>query len=632
MPSLIYFLFLKLVKMPALLGLAFLFLFCSPTLGQTSGLTQKALDLHLDQDSEWLLLLDYKKTFFGKYKSEADGLTYFLSPNGKNSPKDELIQNIHAIFEEPTINDNSARCRFPARAYYLAKKLEVTLPSDTPCGEWQKFYSSFKAESVSVVFSSYFINNPSSTFGHTFLRFNQPRSLQDTDLTDLSVNFAANPWSQNPFIYTLGGLIGWFPGIFSTIPYYYKVREYNNFESRDLWSYKLDLSKEELDQLIRHLWEYKDTHFDYFFFTENCSYHLMTAIEAAAPRLHLSEDLHPWVIPSDTILNLYKKNYVKEISYRPSSQNTFLGNYSFLNKSQKAEAKRIILSQSPEVSWTLPQEDRIAVIDTTLDWIDYKYNKEIQNKSSWQYQWYNSLLDKRAILPVVEPHLLQEPKIKPHLGHPSERAGVSFGYNNQIYGFQRISMRFALHDLLDPQGGYPENTQIEFANLTLQLRNHLKRIELQQSQLVDVITLNPLNDFEKGFSWKMSLGTRTFQNKDCFYCHGINAQFAAGIALGPSSKILFYTFLQTEPIYSESFKGHKLRNFVGPEVGFLINPAFNFKIHSFYNLGYDITQKNSYSTAELSLRKSFANKWSLGTKTRLENDILENSLEAYFYF
>src|SRR5690606_2579448 len=120
-------------------------------------------------DKVWKRLLSYKEGLFG-HKSEADGLSLFLAPDGRTNSLAEVKANISGIFETPFVKekaDDHPRCRFPARAVYLSQKLNRPLPiREEACVEFQKFKQSFNAESISLVFSAYYINNPSSTFGH----------------------------------------------------------------------------------------------------------------------------------------------------------------------------------------------------------------------------------------------------------------------------------------------------------------------------------------------------------------------------------------------------------------------------------------------------------------------------------
>src|SRR5690606_26093360 len=124
-------------------------------------------------------------------------------------------------------------------------------------------------------------------FGHTFLRINRRNSdlAPRQELLDYGVDFSAGVDTDNAVVYALKGLLGFFPGVFRRIPYYYKVREYNDYELRDLWEYELSLTQREVDLVVAHLWELGSTHFDYYYLTENCSYHVLGALEVARPDL-----------------------------------------------------------------------------------------------------------------------------------------------------------------------------------------------------------------------------------------------------------------------------------------------------------------------------------------------------------
>ena len=102
------------------------------------------------------------------------------------------------------------------------------------------------------------------------------------------------------------------------MPYYLKVREYTDLENRDIWEYELNLSPEEIDRLLMHAWELGPIHFDYYFFDENCAYHLLGLLEAARPDLELTKGFRWWAIPSDTVREVVKqKGLVKRDPVSP---------------------------------------------------------------------------------------------------------------------------------------------------------------------------------------------------------------------------------------------------------------------------------------------------------------------------
>ena len=267
-------------------------------------LYQKALSSHFETSIEWRNLVHYKSKLFGGYESQVVGMVFFLAPNGKDDPAAELRATLSGLFSDPAAGDDHAQCRFPARLMLLKKALNIdsTKLPHVSCAKYDDYVKKLSARSATLVFSSFYLNNPSSAFGHSFLRINSTRSVgmhgEHHELLDHGINYAADVTTENPILYALYGSMGLFRGTFTSVPYYYKVREYNDYDSRDLWSYDLDLTSEELQMLVAHIWELGPTYYDYYYFTQNCSYHMFTTLEAAAPRLHLTDEIPFYVIPS----------------------------------------------------------------------------------------------------------------------------------------------------------------------------------------------------------------------------------------------------------------------------------------------------------------------------------------------
>jgi len=108
-----------------------------------------------------------------------------------------------------------------------------------------------------MVFPTAHINSPASMYGHTFLRVS---SNHDTPLISNAINFAAKTNDTNGLIFAYKGLFGEYEGRYSILPYYEKIKEYNNLEQRDIWEYDLDLTQEEINRLVLHTFELKDSH------------------------------------------------------------------------------------------------------------------------------------------------------------------------------------------------------------------------------------------------------------------------------------------------------------------------------------------------------------------------------------
>lgn len=254
----------------------------------------------LSHSVQWLRLL---------HQGQPDrGGNFYFSPVGRQDPEAELRASIRAMSEGGAVGKlkQHPQCAFPFRYRFLKKELSLqTL--DVPCPQFQAFLDRVKADSVTLVFSSAYPNNPGSMFGHTFLRINSHRKAGEKklDLLDYGISYAASVGQDDGGVtFALLGIFGGYYGAFSLVPYYLKVNEYNHAESRDVWEYDLSLTRQETFDLIAHAWELENNSAaKYYFIDENCSYVLLTLIEAAKPEWDLSR-FGTHVVPSETVKRL----------------------------------------------------------------------------------------------------------------------------------------------------------------------------------------------------------------------------------------------------------------------------------------------------------------------------------------
>lgn len=488
---------------------------------------------HLDQDRQWRKLLHFERDAFFTSESQIDSADFFFAKNGKKDPAAELEATIAAFFNDDQITDpnQKAQCRFPARFLWLKNHLQdrnIQWPKAS-CGRFTDYARALNADSVSLVFSSYFLNNPSSTFGHTFLRLNKPAASerQHRELLDYGVNYAAEPDTSNAFVYGFKGLFGMFDGKFNALPYYFKVRDYNDAESRDLWEYQLRLSKPSVDMLVAHLWELSHSKIDYWYLTENCSYHMISVLEAVDPSVDVLSKLHHVVIPADTVRVLWNQtDLVEGVSYRPSVRQTFLKRQSLLDHDQKKILRDLAqqIQKQDDIVWKdefLAQspQSQSRILDALIDWIDYRYAKEVQ-AADREFQLKLRILDRRSEIsekPVnISTAALQgEP---PHLGHPSERWGVGYRHTTSDKDLALLSWRFALHDRMDPATGYPRSAQISFFDFDFSHGDAFsgdgKTFQLENFSVFELISDSPWSVMVPDYSWRFKLGVERTYNEN----------------------------------------------------------------------------------------------------------------------
>lgn len=588
----------------------------------------------LAKSPAWKGLLQYQNGWHRMEESEVDGESFFLSPDGKKDPRAELEATLLAfvapVGPEP---DSHAICRFPARFELLKQELAndpfwKNLPAPG-CKNLENYRTRMQNRKVSVVFTSYHPGSAASVFGHSFLKFS---GSNENELFDTGINFSANPTTGNPALYALYGLIGVFPSTFSALPFYYKVREYNDSESRDLWLYELNLTPGQIDRLILHLWELGNTHFRYYYFNENCSYQILRALEGALPEFRFFTSRPIYLIPSESIKALYEvPGLVRDVRYRPSLLKTALAGYQGLSPNQQQEFKQ----QATQKTF---QSSDPAVLDLLIDAIDLKKDPEFSNEKE-------KLLQRRAQTegPGASREVIPPVEERPDLGHRSGRMRLGSEWTRigqSVRWNHLIQARAAHHDLLDPTEGYPRHLHIDFGRVGLRIQPEANRVLVDELTLVELTALSPHHPLNPGWSYSVNVGFKRSWTPDCL--NGLDCpRFALGGGIGKAASFLekqtLYTLFQFEPAYSSAFFGSKWKLEIGPVAGLIWEWVPGFKSRIEARTRYDFTVSAPWQhSLKLENRIVFRNRF--GFDFLLQRDLGNSQtrdsvgLNGLFYF
>ena len=436
-------------------------------------------------------------------ESLADHKSFFNSKDGKYNPQKELDATLASFFEpgvEETPETQHPQCRFPARFDWLDQKLgfDFTKLAKQKCPRFDAWYKALNPEQITIVFPSTYMNDPASMFGHTLLRIDAHGQTEKTRLLAYSANYSAKTDASNAMLYALKGLVGLYQGYFSISPFYETVETYNALERRDIWEYELNYSQAEVDFLLKHLWEMQGVAFDYFYFDENCSYHLLALLDVIRPELELSKKFRFWAIPVDTIRSVSEvPGLVKKINYRPSIVTKLEARMDLLSDEQK---KAVLDIQDK------PSLDREDIFDSkTLEAsFDYLQLRQVEGEfeSEQVSDIYYSLLKKRSELGQSSSHFkVKPPSIRPEQGHLSTRSHIGAGSKDDKL-FIELSWRAAYHDLIDKRQGFKKGAEIEFFDLRLRQYEE-DGIELERLNLVSVRALSPKTNLTKPKAWAM---------------------------------------------------------------------------------------------------------------------------------
>jgi hypothetical protein len=508
----------------------------------------------------WQVLLHYHPTLWGGWRSSADGPGFFFAGDrGASDPEAELAATL-AAFAAPAApaGDSSEasqhpQCRFPARWSWLKQELAIDTQrlAEQACPMFAMWRQAIAPEKVALVYSAAYINSPASMYGHTFLRLTRGTGAGQR-LIDYIVNFAADATTNNGVLYAIFGLTGSFPGHFYVMPYYVKIQEYSNIESRDLWEYQLALTEAEAERLVEHTWETRSTHFNYYFITENCSFFLLELLEAARPSLHLSERFHGPVIPTETVRAILSvPGLVEGRTARPSLRVKILTHKAALSRDEvraaEALAERGRDAQADIADW--PRQRQARTIDAAYDLL--RFHEGLKKDPSAEF-----LRKERELLVMrgrtgVDPLLddVRPASDAPETGHPAMRLGAGGGVvGSQRLSFEELSLRLALHDFLDPPRGYLDDAELEMLDLRLRFYNASHQVFPERLDLLNILSVSGFDRWIPKTAWTVRVFGAQAHNLGCFGlpCSYGDLETGGGVALRAGHPLLLYVLTEAD--------------------------------------------------------------------------------------
>lgn len=606
-------------------------------------LRQRAAALGLAQQPRWLRFLHMRPDAWGGgYTSQADGIGFFLAPDGKANPAAELDATLAAFFTEAILSPGqmTAQCTFPARYRWLKEQLnfDTTLMPEQPCERFEAWRAALDPESVTLIFASYYLNNPSSIFGHTLLRFDRRGRPDSQRLLDYAVNFAAAvPPDDGAIVFAWRGIFGGYAGYFSVLPYYQKVREYSDLESRDLWEYRLNLSPDQLDWLLRHTWEMGSTSFDYFFFGENCSYHLLSLLEAADPSLRLLDRFPHWTLPTDTVRVIAEEpGLVAERTYRPSRGSRMIQKLHAQDPKERSISAALAhgtLEVDSAPLLALPPPRRALVLDTAIDYRQYRLAGEEQPPPGKRSALRALLLARSALGTPYDPQAFPRQSEPPETGHASSRLTTAMGGNADT-SYLEVSGYGAFHDLLSREDGYAANTQLLLSDIHVRWESRYHALHLERAALVDIVSLFPVTPLLRQPSWQLAVGWQRNRDLNCDNC--VPFFLRAGIGLAVETRLatrqVWFAFLEGATEHDRVFaKGHRAG--FGLSGGLLLDltPSWRAALTGSYT-AYTTGDAATVHQWSLRQRYSLAKDWELRFDWNGTEDYREAQLAVGWFF
>jgi hypothetical protein len=399
-----------------------------------------------------------------------------------------------------------------------------------------------------LIFSSAYANNPASAFGHTFIRFNQEGNSHD--LLNYAAAYSAFIESNdNGFVYAFKGMTGGYPGTFSLEPYYMKVASYNDHEGRDLVEYQLDFTQEEVNFLVKHLWElYATAVFPYRFLDRNCSSVLGAYLEVVDPSLKLAKPKWWYYLPSELILRLEESGRIKKIIFRPSLKKQIEQQWERNSKIEQKVIKDEFFESSEENYLTSEQLDILLKL-SEFRRIDKKNElsmAEVEQEKKWLFKRSQFQVTNRAQKKAQESPSYN----RPELSHAYRKIHIG---QSKVGRENFLSIKFfnGHHDLLDNDLGHEPFSHFSFINPSISHNFETKKWSWKNSDFIHITSMPAWRFYHKQLAWKIRSGV-----EEVSYLHPESEKLAlsggAGVAIDLNRKILHFLSVPIMTYYFQS--------------------------------------------------------------------------------
>ncbi len=533
-----------------------------------TSLQQQIEQQQLHRHNHWLKLLHFRDG-----ESEIDDPRFFLASDGKTDPYHELLATIEQLIADRSDTDQSLYCRFISRSSWLVQQLpELVAYLRVPrCQALQQELQTLRAHRVTLVLASAHINSPASAFGHTFLRID---SKEDTPLVSYAVSYAAETNETNGFVYAYRGIFGGYNGKYSILPYYEKIKEYNDLEQRDIWEYELNLTPQQIQTMVLHIMEIRQFSADYFFFSENCSYNILWLLEVARDDIDLTSQFGLSAIPIDTLRAVDAAGLVTRDHYRPSARKQINAR---LGRVEDKQTLQFVLSQEHDLTLLdgLSKAQRSNALELAVGLLQLRQRENEIERTLYSRRLLK-LLRERSRLGLMPKLKIPRPA-SPLQGHLSRRLSLgwqrSAGENSLLLGIKP-----AYHDSADSEYGYLSGAFISFAEFILRANDQGNRLE--QLKLVDIQSYALQDRIFRPISWQVDFGLqRPFYDRLMTALHA-----GAGKTFGREDR---YAWLLLRPgVYAD-------RGAFSASLAVRGGVAANWRRHKF-SLGYELEKFDTH--------------------------------------
>ena len=558
-------------------------------------------------DDYWLKLLHYKDGI-----STIASKDFFISPYGKTNPKLEL----DATIKKFNFDTNSI-CKYPARFKWI--KSQNLINTKMPKCKQLDTYLSKNINNISVIFTSPRYDSPGSIFGHTFLKLK-------TNNISYALNYSAIVNKKiNSLSYAYKGITGKYNAKYTLLPYSRKDYEYRAEEARDLLKFELNLTEDNINNILLHMYEIRNITQNYYFLSDNCSSELLKLLDMYKYTSSMSNNLDTIVVPIDIIYILEENKLINNIYKNISRIKYFYKYVNTLNSNERIILNKLIsytLSSREFKKMKIPFISKKNIVISAIKYIEINSLKEKYNKRRISLLF--KLISLKNIYKITTNESRNIKLNKNPISNKIKKLYISKEYSNKSYktilGFRPLYSN--RHDLM--------NKNISFGSIELfdiSIRRYKSITQLNSLLLLNLEANPPSTEFFNTLTTAIKIGSKriiyfddlmySYLNYYKGYNYMINDNFYNKFELGIES--IYYnkpiynldSKISFEYYYEDKLNSEIILNYKNYSSGIKsltlkINTSFKINKNNLLNLSIlQSRQKNIYNSISLAYNIMF---------------------------
>lgn len=506
----------------------------------------------LSNSESWYGIID-----FNKGDLEIKNQSGYLADIQNFSPQKELKLSINK-YKEFLKGDNDFFCKYPARAIFISENFQEIPKIDlSNCVEYSLWIENDSIQSISFLYVTGYLKNPASFFGHTLLKFNRYSDGDYQPLLERSLNYGAETNDDAALPYVIKGLIGKYKASLQDESFFRLSAQYQEFQMRDIYEYKLDLSDYQKNIILAYTFEMKSKSYDYYFLGDNCAYRINRILGIALEGEPMPKT--PWKAPIDLLIKINDSGLVSQVIYHPSQTTRTLSSIESLNKTDKEVLYKVFNKNFFDI-YNVDSLDSLNLKLAAIEYLNYKKLKSFKNNNKNELEQIDSL--RKSILlkinsNIESKHRVIKPNAYPHKISRPTLISYKIHKNDGAQSAHSIRLRGANFEILDQDKS--KNGNSEFVFLSPQISFYEDKVFIDHVTLFKVLSLNDFKTIlpnEFNYSWGIDVSRRNISSI-CYPCNVSSVTGTIGKASYINEKLSIYALLNPAIHQSRKNSGNK---------------------------------------------------------------------------